>query len=267
MIRASATVAALAALSLASVAGATPVRFVALGHVEYNQFFSNATFYGQAGLPTITPCRLEIVVDSNNFLDNTMYPVRGYVFGANDITMTIGTVSVHARSTETVNYLCIRNNDPHVDGVFISKGNGFDTEIPLAIVPNNYGVGFLRTFTSETVFPSTDILQCTGSWAYESMSSYNFGIQRGEGSVPLGIWYDSFSITAKCGEADLGQQGGADGFDGALDNNDFIVFINKFFAMDPVADQGRQGGLQGNDGFYDNNDFIAFISNFFNGCV
>ncbi|MFT3686594.1 MAG: GC-type dockerin domain-anchored protein [Phycisphaerales bacterium] len=70
----------------------------------------------------------------------------------------------------------------------------------------------------------------------------------------------------KCGRADVGQQGGASGFDGSLDNNDFIVFINYFFAQNPIADQGQQGGVPGSDGQYDNNDFIAFIANFFGGC-
>lgn len=182
--------------------------------------------------------------------------------------MTVGSVTVGPRTTETTNYFCIRNNDPGVDGVFISKGTGYDTEIPLAIIPNNYGVAFLYTFTNATHFPSTDILQCTGSWAYDDIAVYDFGIQHGEGSVPLGIWYDSFSITAQCGTAEWAGQGGvAMKFDGILDNNDFVVFIDKFFALDSVADQGQQGGVAGADGIFDNNDFVVFIDSFFAGCV
>jgi hypothetical protein len=71
---------------------------------------------------------------------------------------------------------------------------------------------------------------------------------------------------AGCGPADLGRQGGLPGSDGSLDNNDFIAFINYFFASDPLADQGIQGGLPGHDGHFDNNDFIAFINHFFAGC-
>ncbi|MFT3683510.1 MAG: GC-type dockerin domain-anchored protein [Phycisphaerales bacterium] len=66
--------------------------------------------------------------------------------------------------------------------------------------------------------------------------------------------------------ADLGMQGGLPGQDGQLDNNDFIAFINYFFAHDPHADLGVQGGIPGQDGAYDNNDFIAFINYFFQGC-
>ncbi|MFT3684096.1 MAG: GC-type dockerin domain-anchored protein [Phycisphaerales bacterium] len=69
-----------------------------------------------------------------------------------------------------------------------------------------------------------------------------------------------------CGPADIGQQGGVEGADGHLDNNDFIVFINRFFFNNPLADIGTTGGLPGSDGHLDNNDFIAFINYFFTGC-
>jgi hypothetical protein len=66
--------------------------------------------------------------------------------------------------------------------------------------------------------------------------------------------------------ADLGVSGGLWGRDGVLDNNDFIVFISHFFAVDLRADVGVAGGLPGSDGEWDNNDFIAFINLFFSGC-
>jgi hypothetical protein len=69
-----------------------------------------------------------------------------------------------------------------------------------------------------------------------------------------------------CGSADVGSVGGFHGADGILDNNDFIVFIDLFFAGDLTADFGRTGGLPGGDGILNNNDFIAFIDAFFNGC-
>ena len=69
--------------------------------------------------------------------------------------------------------------------------------------------------------------------------------------------------------ADIGAQGGVAGPDGALDNNDFVVFISTFFDNDhTVADMGGQGGATGGDNTLDNNDFIAFIDAFFDaaGC-
>jgi hypothetical protein len=66
--------------------------------------------------------------------------------------------------------------------------------------------------------------------------------------------------------ADIGIQGGQPGHDGMLDNNDFVVFINLFFAQDARADFGIQGGQPGQDGVFDNNDFVVFINEFFAGC-
>lgn len=65
--------------------------------------------------------------------------------------------------------------------------------------------------------------------------------------------------------ADIAGEGGSLGADGEYDNNDFIVFIQQFFANDPRADIGTQGGVWGADFVLDNNDFIVFIGAFFEG--
>jgi hypothetical protein len=69
-----------------------------------------------------------------------------------------------------------------------------------------------------------------------------------------------------CGIADFASTGGAQGPDGILDNNDFIVFIQYFFELDFRADIGIEGGASGSDTIFDNNDFIVFIQRFFEGC-
>jgi hypothetical protein len=74
------------------------------------------------------------------------------------------------------------------------------------------------------------------------------------------------TLPAYC-TADMGSQGGVTGPDGTLDNNDFIAFIDAFFAADRFrADVGGQGGLPHPDNALDNNDFVVFIDAFFNGC-
>jgi len=70
-----------------------------------------------------------------------------------------------------------------------------------------------------------------------------------------------------CGPADLGGTGGSHGPDGHLDNNDFVVFIDLFFAHDPAVDLGATGGTPGPDDAWDNNDFVIFIDRFFAGCA
>lgn len=66
--------------------------------------------------------------------------------------------------------------------------------------------------------------------------------------------------------ADIGSPNGLPGHDGVFDNNDFIVFIDRFFNMDPTADIGTKGGWVGSDGTFDNNDFVVFVDLFFRGC-
>ena len=74
-------------------------------------------------------------------------------------------------------------------------------------------------------------------------------------------------VPASC-VVDVGSQGGIAAPDDSLDNNDFIVFIDRYFSGDlAVADMGKQGGLFGPDNILDNNDFIAFIEAFFDGCI
>jgi hypothetical protein len=73
------------------------------------------------------------------------------------------------------------------------------------------------------------------------------------------------TVIPGCGLADVGSEGGLAQPDGILDNNDFIVFIDRFFNGEASADIGIEGGALGSDGFFDNNDFIVFIDAFFNG--
>ena len=84
-------------------------------------------------------------------------------------------------------------------------------------------------------------------------------------TVPLAAG-ETVYLLEPCGPADVAQQGGIAGADGVLDNNDFVVFIDWFFAQLPEADRGVTGGIPGSDGAFDNNDFVVFIDQFFAGC-
>lgn len=62
---------------------------------------------------------------------------------------------------------------------------------------------------------------------------------------------------------DRASTGATPGSDGALTNDDFIVFISQFFEGDIRADIGSVGAEPLPDGQLDNNDFIVFIRLFF----
>lgn len=75
----------------------------------------------------------------------------------------------------------------------------------------------------------------------------------------------SLSVNACC-PADVGLASGLPGSDGVLNNNDFVAFIDLFFAGDAGADRGGQGGTAGPDGAWDNNDLVVFVDQFFTPC-
>ncbi|HZW06692.1 MAG TPA: VCBS repeat-containing protein, partial [Phycisphaerales bacterium] len=82
----------------------------------------------------------------------------------------------------------------------------------------------------------------------------------------MGVYLNQTVVTPPPCAADLGSTGGQQGADGQLNNNDFIVFIDLFFASDARADRGSTGGQPGADGQFNNNDFVVFIDQFFAGC-
>jgi hypothetical protein len=82
-------------------------------------------------------------------------------------------------------------------------------------------------------------------------------------NIPTG---DTLGIEVADCLADIGRQGAEPLPDGILDNNDFIVFIDWFFASDSRADIASQGAAEEPDSIFDNNDFVLYIQRFFTPC-
>ena len=116
------------ALVPSSSAHAATVYVLIQGTVEYNQFVSG-TF---AGVPAGAPVVMRIKLDSTQFLnDPNGLPTRGYRFDYTKFAMTAGGVTAYLTPSVTTAYFVLRNNDPHVDGMFISTGTANDVELPL----------------------------------------------------------------------------------------------------------------------------------------
>lgn len=237
------------------------VRVVATGVVEYNQFVSG-TF---AGVPVNAPVTMTIDLDPSDFLNSPNLPgrTRGYRFGPANFSLQIGSVTTTLRSTVTTAYWCLRNNDPRVDGFFISLGTDIDVPIPLAMTPNNYGIAFSRTFGNIPPPPSTapdptlqslDLLGALGSWSAGNLSAYNFGIQLGEFSVPLGIGYQTLTISRLCA-ADFNS-------DGEVNPDDLADYINCYFTIPPCdrADINSDSEVNADD-------LADFINLYFAACA
>ncbi len=135
---------------------------------------------------------------------------------------------------------------------------GFHTVHSLAGSAETFDSGFMQTGNT---FDHT----FTVAGVYEYYCAFH-GSDNGDGTASgmAGV-VTVMPATPAC-PADLGVQGGGQGQDGVLDNNDFIAFIDLFFSQSPAADVGVQGGIAGSDNAWDNNDFVVFINDFFNGC-
>lgn len=84
------------------------------------------------------------------------------------------------------------------------------------------------------------------------------------------VQFYQFSVQylPRCGDGDLASQGVGLCPDGVLDNNDFIRFIDLFFAKAPEANLVRvPEGTTGVPEAWDNDDLVAFIQYFFTPCA
>ena len=262
---------ALIALS-ASTSLAAGVRVIVTGSIESNAFPANGinTF---GGILAGAPVTLTLELDSTQFLDSPNLPgrTRGYVIQPGTMRLTAGTASA-ARLETTPAYFVLRNNDPRVDGFFLSQGTDIDTSIPLQMVPAGFGVQFSRTFDINTPAPTPDdsltslnILDALGSWQFNDISSYNFAVGIGEFNLPMILAYESITIETLC-PADLDDGSGTGASDGAITVDDLLYFLGAFEAGTAAADLDNGSGTGNPDGGVTIDDLLFFLVRFEAGC-
>lgn len=232
----------------AAIAHAETVRVIVTGQVESNGFASG-TF---AGIPSGAPVTMTIDLDSTNYLDSAALPgrTRGYRFYASTFSLRIGAVTT-TLTPSAIGYFVVRNDDPRVDGFFISQGTDIDTMVPLQMTPANYGIAFSRTFNNplpapalDPTLPSVDILDAVGTWGFDNISSYNFTVERNEIVTPMILEYQTITLAVlspcpSCA-ADFDQDGGVTGADVA-------AFFVEYETGSTCADVDQDGGITGSD--------------------
>ncbi|MFN7431122.1 MAG: GC-type dockerin domain-anchored protein, partial [bacterium] len=73
-------------------------------------------------------------------------------------------------------------------------------------------------------------------------------------------------VLVPCGRSDIAGPGQSVGFDGELTADDIIVYLNGFFAGDPIADVAGPGQSATPDRQFTADDIIVFLNRFFAGC-
>jgi hypothetical protein len=156
------------------------------GTVEYNQVRAPASFNRDvvhAGDNVV----VSFQVDSNDYTDGSNFPTRGYVVVHDSYRITFysstGPVTVPFPTPypfSTVPYFVIRNNDPAVDGFFVSSSD-LDYPYPSLYVDQParfqpyFEQYFLATYPGDRL-PSLDIYDAVGYYDYTGLQVFGFSM-------------------------------------------------------------------------------------------
>lgn len=178
------------------VAQAVGVRVQVDGVVDYNVIKG-----GLAGIPSGASTSMSFMVDSGAFVDSGSYPTRGYTIDLSSFSMTVGGVPISIDIPQPDGYqayFVLRNNDPAIDGFFLSLG---DVDWPFALsahIPDlvpAHELEFQYTFADGDTLTSLDILDAVGTYGPPNVSSYQWTLGR-FGNVGAEFMPESITITA-----------------------------------------------------------------------
>jgi hypothetical protein len=142
---------------------------------------------------------LTFTVDSNNFLNNPVHPTRGYPIDLDSFKLKFPTFEIGLQNpypSGQTPYFVIRNNDPAVDGFFVSTGTGFFDGVPINQVGafGNFANEFHATYEGSRL-SSLDILGALGHYDFTGLAVFNWTIDDGPLN-PLGILFSEMTISA-----------------------------------------------------------------------
>src|SRR5688500_12790040 len=195
--------------TFASAALAVPVNVTTTGVVDFNVIAG-----GMANVPDGAPVTMSFNVDSNNFVNSPNFPTRGYAIDLSSFSMSVGGVPVPIVIPQPngTAYFVLRNNDPAVDGFFISLGP--DLPFPLAVtIPGltpQHELDFSVAYTNGNQIPSLNILDAVGTYGTADLAVYNWGIGRfGNHGAEYGYQQISISVVPEPSAIGLGAGGAA----------------------------------------------------------
>jgi len=170
-----------------------PVRVTLQGSVEFNGFASGPLSNVDVGEGVTLSCLL----DSASFVNSGSFPTRGYAIDKPSFRLQFAAGSMGLQNPFPAGqtpYFVLRNNDPGVDGFFISTNVDVPAGVPL---PQVGSFGNVRNDSSvtygPTAIPSLDILQALGTYDFTGLSVYNWTIDDGPFN-PMGIVFESLVI-------------------------------------------------------------------------
>lgn len=137
-------------------------------------------------------------VDSNNFVNNASFPTRGYVIDQSSFQISFPSLNVGLQSPFPAGqtpYFCIRNNDPAVDGFFLSTDTAGFAGVPTDVAGQfgNFNDEFHVTYGGTTL-SSLNILGAVGEYDFDGLTVFNWSLDDGPFN-PLGILFSDMTIS------------------------------------------------------------------------
>ncbi|MFN8179711.1 MAG: hypothetical protein U0167_17410 [bacterium] len=188
----------LAGIALAAIlvvpALADMVSVQVTGEVEYNQVRTGRLANVVAG----DAVHINFTLDSNDFLDSVNFPTRGYRIQQATFSMTLGSVNLLLQNpfpTGEWPYFVLRNNDPAVDGFYLSTDvdgpTGLPTDEPghFGNIVAQYAVGY-----DGAILSSLDILGALGTYDYNGLTNFYMVLTDGP-SEPVGLIFTQMTIS------------------------------------------------------------------------
>ncbi|MHA7813699.1 MAG: hypothetical protein ACX94C_09935 [Phycisphaerales bacterium] len=189
---------ALALTALPALAGTSNDILVEIrGDVFGNQVSTGAFGNVMAG-ETVT---YSFELNSSSFVDGS-FPVRGYTIDTSTFSMDFsGGTSVGVADPYPAGFqplFVLRNDDPAVDGFFITDGSvdGFPNGIATdqAGVFGNFSGAFSVTYNNDPL-SSLDILDAAGDYDFTGLTVFGMGINDGPIEGVVGIDFNSMTIS------------------------------------------------------------------------
>lgn len=165
------------------VAAAGPLRadvilVVAAGDVSFNVIGGSMT-----GVAVGSPVTMSFTVDSNVFLNSASFPTRGYPIDLASFNMVVDGRPVPVENPQpggATPYFVLRDNDPAVDGFFLSPGVDlpFPTVVTIPGLTAPHDLDFSVSYDNGNVLSSLDIQNALGTYDLTGIGSFLWTIGR-----------------------------------------------------------------------------------------
>lgn len=190
---------AIAAAALAAMTGLASAEIVQIDIVGSVDF--GGVNIGQwADVNPGDSAAMSFQVDTNNFLDSTNFPTRGYEIISSSFALTLDGITggmANPYPNDETPYFILRDNDPAVDGFFLANHpdafpSGVATDEP-AQIDATFQALFSATYGGDRL-DSLDILGAVGTYDFTGLQVFNWGLEDGP-FQPMGFIFDSFTIS------------------------------------------------------------------------